>query len=133
MRPTLLVVAAIALMGCAGASSSPSASVTTTAGPSASPSQSPTAGVRTAEQAKVAATRLTTIAGPWTIDEVAHGTYGQLWRGATNDLSDQGIADRARKAPMVVWRVDLFGPNGREELYIDEATGWPIDWIIQGS
>ena len=134
MRPSLLGLAAvIALAGCTGPSPSPSASASTTAASSASPSQSLTAGVRTAEQAKIAATRLTTIAGPWTIDEVAHGTYRQLWRSATNDLSGQGIADQARKAPMVVWRVNLVGPNGREELYIDEATGWLLDFITQGS
>jgi hypothetical protein len=34
---------------------------------------------------------------------------------------------------LVVWRVLLIGPTGREELYIDEATGQLLDWIIEGS
>jgi hypothetical protein len=54
-------------------------------------------------------------------------------QGSTNDPSGQGAADRARKAAIVVWRVDLVGPTGREELYIDETTGQLLDAITQGS
>jgi hypothetical protein len=79
------------------------------------------------------AERLTTIAGPWAIGDVEHGTYGRLWQGSTNDLSGQATADRARKAATVVWRVDLVGPTGRAQLYVDEATGQLLDTIIQGS
>jgi hypothetical protein len=48
-------------------------------------------------------------------------------------MSGQGTADRAKKAARIVWRVDLAGPNGLEELYIDEATGQLLDTITQGN
>jgi hypothetical protein len=89
--------------------------------------------IATAGQAAVVAERLTTIAGPWTIGDVQHGTYENLWQGSTNDMSGQGTADRAKKAARIVWRVDLAGPNGLEELYIDEATGQLLDTITQGN
>jgi hypothetical protein len=145
MRSMLLgFVAALALAACAGPSPSLSASALASAfasaspasalaSPSASPSQSSTGVIETAEQAAVVAERLTTIAGPWTIGDVEHGTYKRLWQGSTNDLSGQGTAVQARKAAMVVWRVELIGPTGQEQLYVDEATGQLLDWIIQGS
>jgi hypothetical protein len=144
MRQMLLgVVAALALAACASPSPSPSASApasafasaspSASAPPSASPSPSSTGVIGTAEQAAIVAERLTTIAGPWTIGDVEHGTYKRLWQGSTNDLSGQGTADQARKAATVVWRVDLIGPTGREELYVDEATGQLLDSITQGS
>src|SRR5882757_7431636 len=95
----------------------PSASVTAqppsfpsaSAAPSASSSQPVNGVIGTAEQAAVAAERMTTIAGPWTIGDVQHGTYERLWQGSTNDMSGQGTADRARKAARIVWRVDVTG------------------------
>jgi hypothetical protein len=101
--------------------------------PSAFPSQAADGVIDNAERAAVVAERLATIAGPWTIGGVQHGTYENLWQGSTNDMSGQGTADRAKKAARIVWRVDLAGPTGLEELYIDEATGQLLDWIIQGS
>jgi hypothetical protein len=101
--------------------------------PSAFPSQSANRVIDNAERAAVVAERLATIAGPWTIGGVQHGTYENLWQGSMNDPFGAGTADRARKAARIVWRVDLTGPNGLEELYIDEATGRLLDTITQGN
>jgi len=90
------------------------------------------AAVVTREQAAIAAKHLTTIAGPWTVGDIEHGTYVSLWQGSTNDPTGQGAAARAIKNPLTVWRVDLSGPGGFEELYIDETNGDLLDWITQG-
>jgi hypothetical protein len=99
--------------------------------PATSPSVSGV--IETAEQAALAAERLTTIAGPWRVDNVAHDTYESLWQGSTNDPTGQGAAESRRKAPKIVWRVDLSGPSGLEELYIDETDGKLLDAITQGN
>lgn len=83
-------------------------------------------------QAIATAMRLTSISGPWTVGDVRIGTYADLWQESTNDLSGQGIADRAAKAKLVVWRIDLAGPTGLEQLYIDSVTGKLVDAITQG-
>jgi hypothetical protein len=107
------------------------------AGPSATPSATPspsTSGViATAEQAVVVAERLTSISGPWKVGDVQHGTYESLFRGSTNDMSGQGTAARAAIAARIIWRVDLSGPSGLEELYIDETNGQLLDAITQGN
>jgi hypothetical protein len=84
------------------------------------------------QEAAAAAQRLATAPGPWQVGEIAHGRFGDLWQGSANDLSDQGTADRTRKADRIVWRVDLSGPNGRQELYIDESTGELLGLIGEG-
>ncbi|HYO43225.1 MAG TPA: hypothetical protein VES19_08520 [Candidatus Limnocylindrales bacterium] len=84
------------------------------------------------EAASVAAVRLASIGGPLTIGEIRHGTYAELWAGSTSDLAGEGTADRAATASLVVWRVDLAGPGGQEQLYLDEATGALVDAITQG-
>lgn len=88
--------------------------------------------IKTPEAASVAAVRLATIGGPLAIGEIRHGSYGDLWAGVSSDLSGQGAADGV-KASLVVWRVDLTGPGGWEEVYVDETTGALVDAITQGS
>jgi len=78
------------------------------------------------------AERLTSVSGPWVVGDVETGTYADLWRGSTNDPHGQrGAAWQAEQAT-VVWRVDLTGPHGLEELYLDRATGALVDAITQG-
>jgi hypothetical protein len=89
--------------------------------------------IGTADQAALIAERLTTIAGPWKVGDIAHGTYESLWGGSTSDLTGKGTADRAAKASRIVWRVELSGLNGWEQLYIDEASGQLLDAITQGT
>lgn len=104
------------------------------AGPSTAASTASAAPSLTDETAVVAiAERLTSIAGPWTVGGVRRGSYRELWQGSTSDVSGQGSADRQAKAAVVVWRVDLSGPSGVEELYIEAATGRLVDTIIQGN
>jgi len=88
--------------------------------------------ITTPEQAAVVARQLTSISGPWTVGEIQRGTYGSLFRGSTNDVSGQGTAARAAIGPKIVWRVDLSGPSGLDELYIDATTGQLLDAITQG-
>lgn len=102
------------------------------AGPS-TPTPTASAVIETAEQAAFVAERLTTIVGPWKVGDIEHGTYESLWQGSTSDLSGQGTAERERNGPKIVWRVDLSGPNGSEQLYIDEANGQLLDAITQES
>jgi hypothetical protein len=33
---------------------------------------------------------------------------------------------------MIIWRIDVAGPTGLEELYLDAATGSLVDSITQG-
>jgi len=103
------------------------------AGPVPTPSPSVSGVIGTADQAAVIAERLTSIAGPWKVGDIAHGTYESLWGGSTSDLTGKGTADGAAKASRIVWRVDLSGPNGSEQLYIDEANGQLLDAITQGT
>jgi hypothetical protein len=103
------------------------------AGPTVSAPASAGRAISTGQQATVAAERLTTIAGPWQPGDVEHGTYEMLWRGSTSDLSGEGTMARASMAVAIVWRVALSGPTGREELYIDEATGHLLGAITQGN
>jgi len=103
------------------------------ASPAPSPSPSSDAAISTPEAASAAAIRLATIGGPLTVGEIEHGTYADLWGGSTNDLSGQGTADTAAKARVIVWRVDVAGPSGRQELYIDETTRALLDTITQGN
>jgi hypothetical protein len=102
-------------------------------GPAPTPSPSASGVIGTADQAALIAERLTSIAGPWKVGDIAHGTYESLWGGSTSDLTGNGTADRAAKASRIVWRVDLSGPNGSEQLYIDEASGQLLDAITQGT
>ena len=101
-------------------------------GPSPSPSASANSGIGTADQAAAVAERLTSIAGPWQVGDIAHGSYESLWSGSTNDLTGNGTAERAARGLRIVWRVDLTGPNGAEQLYIDGVTGQLLDAITQG-
>lgn len=103
------------------------------ASPAPSPSASSDAAISSPEAAGAAAIRLATISGPLTVGEIKHGAYVDLWGGSTNDLSGQGTADSAAKAKIIVWRVDVAGPGGLQELYIDEATGMLLDAITQGN
>ncbi|HET7029723.1 MAG TPA: hypothetical protein VFI34_04365 [Candidatus Limnocylindrales bacterium] len=77
-----------------------------------------------------AAERLTSIHGPWTVGEVQLGRYADLWRGAAHDPGDP--ADPQRPPDRVVWRIDLSGPEGIEELYLDATTSQLVDAITQG-
>ena len=104
-----------------------------TASPAPSASSPTGAVISTAEAATAAAIRLATISRPLTVGEIKHGTYADLWGGSTSDLPGQGTADRAAKAGLLVWRVDVVGPTGREELYIDERTSALLDAITEGS
>jgi len=97
------------------------------------PSATPTPGLVDRASAVAAAEFVTTIAGPWVAGEASTGSYAELWRGSTNDLSGQGKAAREALGPRLIWRVDLSGPNGMEELYLDQATGQLLDAITQGN
>jgi hypothetical protein len=77
-----------------------------------------------------AAERLTTIHGPWTVGEVVVGRYADLFRGSTN--GPWAGPDAQRTADRIVWRIDLAGPDGTEELYIDAASTELVDAITQG-
>jgi hypothetical protein len=105
---------------------------------SAAPSSdilTPAAGgvISTPDEAVARAEGLTTIVGPWSVGDVEHGKYESLWQGSSNDLSGQGTAARATLRLVVVWRVNLSGPSGSEQLYIDERNGHLVDAITQGS
>ena len=78
------------------------------------------------------AERLTSIKGPWQLQEIRKGRFGDLWRGSTNDVTAQAPAAVQAKAALVVWRVVLSGPAGIEELYIDPSRGELVDSITQG-
>lgn len=52
---------------------------------------------------------------------------------ASPDPVVASAADREAKGSKVVWRVDLSGPHGIEELYLDQATGQLVDAITQGN
>jgi hypothetical protein len=97
------------------------------------PSATPIPGLVDRASAVAAAEFVTTIAGPWVVGEVSTGTYAELWRGSTNDPFGQGTARSEALGPRLVWRVDLSGPNGMEELYLDQATGQLLDSITQGN
>lgn len=103
-------------------------------GACAAPTPSATLVPRLVDRASAvaAAERVTTIAGPWVAGEASEGTYAELWRGSSNDMSGQGTAEREALGPRLIWRVDLSGPNGIEELYLDQATGQLLDAITQG-
>lgn len=95
-------------------------------------SESPVVAVPNADGASVVAVRLASIRGPFNIGEIKRGTYADLWRGSTNDALGASAADAAATAQLVVWRVDLQGPTGSEEVYVDEATGALVDSIVEG-
>jgi hypothetical protein len=99
--------------------------------PSAGPDTGPVAG--DAAQAAILARRLATITGPWTIEVATHGTFANLWHGSTSDLTGDGAAEIAQLGPMDVWRVELTGPTGSQQLFIEEATGRLLSAITQGS
>jgi hypothetical protein len=113
--------------------STPVAASAVAASPLPSPSLSSGHAISTPEAASAAATRLASIGGPLTVGEIKHGMYADLWGGSTNDVSGQGTADRTTKAGLMVWRVDVTGPRGQEEVYLDDATGLLIDSITQGN
>ena len=92
----------------------------------------PPAPLGTAADATSAAEALSQIAGPWTVGEVVQGTYSDLWQGSSNDPTGAGASFRSANDGRVVWRVDLTGPYGFEELYIDVATAQLVDAIEQG-
>ena len=119
MKNRLRVVALVAL-------------VSACAAPAPARPSTPPPTITTPADAIATAERLTSIAGPWVAGDVRQGTYAELWQGSTNDLSGTGTADRASTGPTVVWRVDLSGPSGVEELYIDARTGRLVDSITQG-
>ena len=96
-------------------------------------SATPIPGLVDRASAVAAAEFVTTIAGPWVAGEASKGTYAELWRGSSNDLSGKGTAERKALGPRLIWRVDLSGPNGLEELYLDQATGQLLDAITQGN
>jgi hypothetical protein len=89
-------------------------------------------GLATAAQAVAEAERLTSVAGPWVVGDVETGTYSDLWQGSTDDPRGDGAAEWQSKQAKVVWRVDLTGPHGIEELYLDRASGALLDAITQG-
>ncbi len=102
------------------------------AAPAPTPTTPPRGVLNEANAAVLAAERLATVRGPWTVDEVREGTYAQLWRGSTNDLTGQEAADARAKGPRPAWRVSLTGPNGREELILDRETGALLGALGQG-
>ncbi len=87
----------------------------------------------TEAEAISAARRQATIAGPLTVGEVAHGSYGNLWQAPTSNLPAEGSPAPQVSPDLIVWRIDLSGPNGREQLYIDEFSGQVIDAIWPGN
>ncbi|HEY7130641.1 MAG TPA: hypothetical protein VH440_00230 [Candidatus Limnocylindrales bacterium] len=118
MRLLIAILIGIIAAGCAAPPTAP---------PSVPKSMSPDAAAIVA-----AAERLTSIGGPWEVREVSKGRYVDLWRGSSNDMTGADQAGPDVKAGLVVWRVDLAGPNGIEELYIDSADGQLVDAITQG-
>lgn len=87
----------------------------------------------TKAEAIAAAKRQATIAGPLAVGDVAHGSYGSLWQGSTSNLPAEGTPPPQVNPDVVVWRIDLSGPSGREQLYIDEFSGQVVDAIWQGN
>ena len=65
---------------------------------------------------------------PWTVHQIDIGRYADLWRGSANDPG----GDPQRPPDRIVWRIDLMGPDGDEELYLDSATYDLVDAITQG-
>ena len=88
----------------------------------------PVAGISSPQAAADAAIHFATIHGPLTVGDIKHGTYSDLFAGSTNDLSGAPGPD-----PNVeVWRVDVTGPGGAQQLYLDATTGLVVDSITQG-
>ena len=75
---------------------------------------------------------LTSIHGPRMVEEVTEGTYADLWRGSTNDMSGEQAAELRVIGPRVAWGVSLKGPDGSEELILDRETGRVLGAITQG-
>ena len=130
MRVVLQILIGVVVVGCAARAPSPSASVSASA--SSFQASDPAPGIDDRD-AIAAAERSTSIQGPWRFTEIRQGLYRDLWRGSSNDMS--GAAQRffAARSGLIVWRVDLEGPHGFEELYIDVSTGALVDSITQGS
>jgi hypothetical protein len=105
-----------------------------TPSPSPSPSAAPAIGaepVTTPEAAAADAIQQASIRGPFNVGEVRQGTYADLWAGSTSNALD-GPGKVEPDPDLVVWRVDLVGPTGREQLYLDAATGDAVGSIVQG-
>lgn len=99
--------------------------------PSAGPDSGPAAS--DAAQAAILARRVATIAGPWTVEVATRGTFANLWHGSTSDLTGEGAAEIAQLGAVAVWRVELHGPSGSQQLFIEQATGRLLGAITQGS
>lgn len=118
-RPRLALTAlALALAAC-------------TATPALSPTLPPVP-LQDRAAAVAAAEALTSIGGPWQVGDVVEGRYADLFQGSTNDPTGVGASQRAVNSDKIIWRVDLTGPNGSQQLYIEAATGVLIDYIVQG-
>ncbi len=101
--------------------------------PSPSPSPAPAlGGVPVTSEAAAAADAMqhASIAGPLTVGEIRQGTYADLWAGSTSNVLGNG--GKAPNPDLIVWRVDLVGPTGQEQLYLIAADGELVDSITQG-
>lgn len=111
------------------------APVATMSTPAPAPSPSgaaPSGAIDSQGAAAETAKRLTSIAGPWVVGVTTRGRYADLWEGSTSDLSGQGTAARSALADVIVWRVDLSGPSGWEQLYIEASDSKLVATITQG-
>jgi hypothetical protein len=110
------------------------ASPTVPALPSPTPFQPtmPPLPLESRSEAIAAAETLTSIGGPWRVGDVVEGRLGDVFQGSANDPDSVGASFRAENDPKTVWRVDLTGPNGSQELYVEASTGKLITYIIQG-
>jgi hypothetical protein len=109
-----------------------SACATSSEPPSVAATPNVAARLSDAVAAVTAAQRLTTIHGPWTVEETRAGTYAELWDGSTNDTTGQQAAEFRANGARAAWRVLLVGPDGREELFLDRETGKLLSSVTQG-
>ena len=88
--------------------------------------------IGTADQAALIAERLTSIAGPWKVGDIAHGTYESLW--GVNQRPDRHWHRRSGGEDFEsgVARPPV-GTERLEQLYIDEVSGQLLDTITQGT
>lgn len=96
------------------------------------PPPRPSAPITTEADAVLAAEADASITGPFVVQGAIEGRYVDLWQGPTNDPSGLGASLRATLADKVVWRVQLTGPYGAQDLYIEATTGVLIDYMVQG-
>ena len=124
MRRRLVAIAALALTilaACSAPGPSPASTLTSTP-------ESSAVAIGSREAAAQAARVNASIRGPVDVGGVELGRYRDLWMGSGSDLS--GAPQPADD--LIIWRVDLTGPTGREQVYLDAGSGAVVDRIVQG-